>query len=65
MFGLERLCDKQASMPTQITRGFLECCVEKDSESETALGFSGNNDWLVTIFALSRAWGKEDVCAHI
>lgn len=40
----------------------LECCVEKDSEA--ALELSRNEDCFVTMFALSRAWGKEDVCVN-
>lgn len=61
---LERLCDKRVSsrVPTPINWDCLECCVEKDSEA--ALELSRNEDCFVTMFALSRAWGKEDVCVN-
>lgn len=34
-----------------------------EKPSEAALGLSGNEDGLVTVFALRRSWGKEDACA--
>lgn len=65
MLGLEKLRDKQASSPapTPISWDCLECGVEK--RSEAALGLSGNEDGLVTVFALRRSRGKEDACAHL
>lgn len=45
----------------QPQRGFLECCVEKDSEA--ALRFNGNEDWLISMFTLSRA--QMFVCLHL
>lgn len=65
MLGLEELRDRQASSPalTLISWDCLECSVEK--RSEAALGLSGNEDGLATVFALRRARGREDACAHL
>lgn len=65
VLGLEKLHDKQASSPalTPISWDCLERSVEK--RSEAALGLSGNEDGLATVFALRRARGREDACAHL